>query len=103
MLDCPVCGVPMPPIAVDFDTRASGGRDEGGRIVAVSMSPRIDAGWWSAVRAAHPSCVPAGAGRGGMTAAPQCRAETFHTSTGLSGQCTLPRGHVGDHSAGGSW
>lgn len=34
----------------------------------------------------------------------ECGAETFHTSTGLVGHCTLPSGHPHEHSAlGGPW
>jgi hypothetical protein len=53
-VDCPSCGLPLPPIVVEYDVRG-----DGPRTLTVSIvEPVLTAAWWAQVAATHPTCVP---------------------------------------------
>lgn len=53
VVDCPACRRPLPPIPVDYDTRA-----DGPTAILVDLRPRIDDAYLTACRATHPRCFP---------------------------------------------
>lgn len=58
-VDCPVCDLPLPPIVVDVDARATGTAHDGGMLVSLTVAAQeLDAAWWNTAREAHPECVP---------------------------------------------
>lgn len=66
VVDCPVCGRPLPAVQVTVDARSDAAHRGGDRRV-VSLEVRaqtLGASWWAAARADHPTCVPLGAGAG---------------------------------------
>lgn len=58
-VDCPACGLPLPPILVEYDTRSTGRVEAGGVVLQVTVTAQeLDAAWWSAARNEHPGCIP---------------------------------------------
>jgi hypothetical protein len=53
-VDCPVCGLPLPSVVVDYDARGDG---PGSLFVQLEVQ-ELDAAWWDAAREQHPTCVP---------------------------------------------
>jgi hypothetical protein len=54
VVDCPVCGLPLPRVLVDVDARSVGGG-----VLSVGLEVQeLDAAWWDAAREQHPTCVP---------------------------------------------
>jgi hypothetical protein len=54
VVDCPRCLRPLPPVVVDCDARASGLR-----MLSFTLTVQeLDAAWWDAARAGHPTCLP---------------------------------------------
>jgi hypothetical protein len=53
MVECPVCGRPLPPVVFDVETVSVGSGS-----VAVEVAAReLDAAWWRAAWDGHPDCL----------------------------------------------
>lgn len=53
VLDCPVCGRPLPPVALHVVAE----RWEAAASIMVDVEPELDYTWWSAAREQHPACM----------------------------------------------
>jgi hypothetical protein len=58
-VDCPACGLPLPPIVLEYDVRADGPRT----LTVDIREPVLTEAWWRQVWATHPTCPTADAPR----------------------------------------
>jgi len=66
VVDCPVCGLPLPRVVIDVDARAdvevAHGFRSGRMLLLTVRAQTLDRAWWDAARASHPACIPDGMG-----------------------------------------